>query len=384
MMINRTSWTYLVFLLLIGMTFFIDCRKESSVNEASPLWHSELNLPMNPYNYQNPKLASFLHDQFISVADNTPDENQVSDWGATLGRVLFYDKRLSKNKLISCGSCHIQQYGFSDTARFSRGFDNGKTKRHSMSLVNSRYYVSGNFFWDERAKSLESQVLEPIKDHVEMGMTLDSVIVRLKKTAYYAQLFQYAFGSQKIDTVTISKALSQFVRSIVSYQSKFDVGRERVSRTSDNFPNFTQSENRGKAIFFKKNDLSCSSCHMTAAFFGDMARNNGLSLTSDRGVGGISNNNMDMFTFKSPSLKNIAIRPPYMHDGRFSSLSEVIDHYSSGISEHNYIDPHFKTATGIFQFNLTPLEKQDLINFLNTLTDEKLLTDQKFSDPNYP
>ena len=115
-----------------------------------------------------------------------------------------------------------------------------------------------------------------------------------------------------------------------------------------------------------------------------MARNNGLSLTSDRGVGGISNNNMDMFTFKSPSLKNIAIRPPYMHDGRFSSLSEVIDHYSSGISKHNYIDPHFKTATGIFQFNLTPLEKQDLINFLNTLTDEKLLTDQKFSDPNYP
>ena len=373
-------FSLLAVLIVISL---INCKKESGRRGASPKWYGELSLPLNPYNYKNQSLPSFYHNQFISIADNTPYDNAVTNWGATLGRVLFYDKRLSKNYTISCGSCHIQEFGFSDTAKFSIGFNNEKTSRHSMAIVNAKYYSSGKFFWDERATSLEEQVLMPIQDPIEMGMSIDSVIARLNRVSYYPQLFDYAFGSKEIDSVKISKALAQFVRSMLSFQSKYDIGRSKVIRTSDNFPNFSLSENRGKAIFFNENELSCSSCHTTDAFFGDMARNNGLSLSQDSGVGGVTGNLLDMYTFKSPSLKNISVRPPYMHDGRFSTLEQVIDHYSSGIAEHNYVDPHFKTATGVFQFNLSPQEKLDLINFLNTLTDEKILSDEKFSDPFY-
>lgn len=378
---NRRNKIILLFFSVLFCIGFVDCKKQTAVNDTTPLWYNQLDIPLVPYNYQSQNLPSFFNNQFVRVADNTPTNNQISNWGATLGRVLFYDTRLSKNNSISCGSCHIQKYGFSDTAKFSRGFNKEKTKRHSMALVNARYYVSGKFFWDERATSLEKQVLEPIEDHVEMGMTLDSVLLRLKKIEYYPQLFEYAFGSQEIDTIKIAKALAQFVRSIVSYQSKYDIGRARVKKTTDNFPNFSKSENAGKKIFFKPNGLSCSSCHMTDLFFGDLARNNGLSLTDDRGVGGNTYRPIDMYRFKSPSLKNISIRAPYMHDGRFLTLDDVIEHYSSGIADHNYVDSHFKTPSGVFQFNLSLQEKIELISFLKTLTDEKLLTDPKFSNP---
>lgn len=381
-MINFNKKIYLTFLALIGIIFLMDCKKENSNGGATPLWYGDLAVPVYPYNYENPNLPSFFNDQFIVVTDNTPTNNPITNWGATLGRVLFYDKRLSQNNTISCGSCHQQAAGFSDTARFSKGFNHGVTGRHSMGLVNARYYASGKFFWDERASSLEDQVLQPIQDPIEMGMTIDSVISRLETIKYYPQLFELAFGDKTVDSVRLSKALSQFVRSLVSYTSKFDIGRSKASSITQPFYNFTESENRGKSLFINTGDLSCSGCHNTDLFLGDNPRNNGMAISVDSGVGAHTNNPVDLFTFKVPSLKNIAVRPPYMHNGVFGSLEEVIDHYSEGISEHAYLDPHFRKADGgILQFNLSPQEKQDLINFLRTFTDEKMLKDEKFSDP---
>lgn len=369
----------LAFLFICLLSF---CKKEKDPSFSDSIWSKYLDLPQSPYNYSNQNLPIFYSNQFIIKADNTPIENPITDWGATLGRVLFYDKKLSKNHTISCSSCHRQTFGFSDTAVRSQGFNNGLTKRHSMSLANSKYYFSKSFFWDERANSLEKQVLQPVQDPVEMGMELDSVVDRIKKVKYYPALFYKAFGSYKIDTTKISYALSQFVRAIISYRSPYDKGREMVTNPLDPFPNFNQSQNRGKRIFFKPGTINCAGCHTTDAFIGDVARNNGLPATSDRGVGDITGNARDYFTFKTPSLKNIAIRPPYMHDGRFGTLQEVIDHYSSGIADNSNLDPHFRLpGGGVFQFNLTTQEKADLIAFLTTLTDTELIHDKKFSTP---
>lgn len=380
---NKTKIVF--FALAIGLLIVTisNCKKETNANRGvTPLWIGDLEVPAYPYNYENPNLPNYFYDPFVIVTDNTPLHNPTTNWGATLGRVLFYDKRLSKNYTISCSSCHIQEFGFSDTARFSKGFNHGKTARHSMGIANARYYASGKFFWDERASTLEEQVFMPIQDPVEMGMTIDSLVARLSAVDYYPQLFELAFGEPTIDSVEISRALAQFVRSIVSYRSKYDEGRKNSKSPSDKFSNFTASENRGKAIFNNSGQLSCSGCHNTDLFIGDNPRNNGMPLSSDSGVGKITLNPVDLFTFKAPSLKNIAVRPPYMHKGQFSSLEQVINHYSEGIAEHAYLDPHFRKGDGgILQFNLSAREKIDLLNFLKTLTDDKLLNDQKFSDP---
>ena len=165
--------------------------------------------------------TTYLFENVDGPIQPIPRQLTIDKEWLILGKALFNSPLLSKNNTISCGSCHIQKFGFSDTARFSRGFEGGKTSRHSMALVNSRYYVSGKFFWDERSRSLEEQVSQPILDHIEMGMQIDSVVNRLIKVNYYPQLFNYAFGSNEIDSVKISKALSQFVRSMISFNSKY-------------------------------------------------------------------------------------------------------------------------------------------------------------------
>lgn len=371
------------FALLLCLVCWSSCKKQDNfIEDKLPSWYNELAVPKNPFNYANPELPDFFNDRQIIFANNTPASNPITDWGSTLGRVLFYDKKLSVNNTISCGSCHQQSHGFSDPERFSIGFDNQLSHRHSMGLVNATYYYSGKFFWDERANSLEEQVLMPIKDPIEMGMSIPEVVNKLKTVSYYPELFKRAFGDQTIDSVRISRALAQFVRSMVSYTSKYDEGRKKAANSSEAFINFTASENRGKDIFFNKGAITCSGCHFTDVFIGDNPRNNGLPIATDSGVGAHTNIPADLFTFKTPSLKNIAIRPPYMNNGSMNSLEEVIDHYSDGIADHAYIDPHFRGANGqINQFNLTTQEKIDLIQFLKTLTDEKMLKDEKFGNP---
>jgi cytochrome c peroxidase len=324
---------------------------------------SYIGLPAHYANAGNPVIA----------ADNAPANNAVTNAGATLGRVLFYDRRLSRTDNVSCSSCHAQGTGFADTARLSRGFAGGLTGRHSMGLANARFYNGGRFFWDERAATLEAQVLQPIQDTTEMGLTLTQALTKLRATSYYAPLFTAAFGSADITSDRVARALAQFVRSIVSTDSKFD--RAFAGGVAPNFAAvFTQQEIDGLNIFNGPVG-GCSRCHGTNAHISDAVHNTGLDPTiTDIGAG--------QGRFKSPSLRNVAVRAPYMHDGRFATLDQVVAFYDSGVQPNPALDPRLRALGGApIRLNLTAAQRASLVAFLHTLTDSTMLTAQKFADP---
>ena len=342
---------------------------------------SALHLPTTSFNYAAPVLpVAFLVNPILGQ-DNTPATNFTTDAGATLGRVLFYDKRLSTNQTVSCSSCHQQAHGFSDPRQFSIGFNGGLTGRNSMGLSHARWYQRRHFFWDERANTLEDQVLQPIQNPVEMGMTLDALTNRLAAEPFYTNLFAKTFGSTTITSDRISRALAQFVRSIVSVRSKYDMG------VSNNFANFTPQENQGRQIF--NGPGGCAACHGTDNFVpGPALNNNGLEFPYvDLGVGGITGNPGDNGKFKVPSLRNIELTAPYMHDGRFTNLEQVVEFYNSGVVDNPNLSPPLRNPPGSpnagqpRRLNLTPQQKAALVAFLKTLTDPNLATDEKYSDP---
>lgn len=356
---------------------------------------SEPQLPQTVYNYQPSNIPSDMSDLPFRIS---PSQNHLTSNGATLGRVLFYDRALSQNNSISCGSCHKQQFGFADNKASSTGFELKKTKRNSMAIANVALQEA--YFWDLRVQSLEKQVLMPVSNHIEMGME-DSTMLpeKLARISYYPDLFTKAFGSSEITTDRISKALSQFLRSMVSVNSKWDLAR------TSNFNNYTEQEKLGKKLFDESGCKSCHSNHDLRPSWNASA-NIGLDLVyADSGIAALPglNNSFMVGSFQIPSLRNIALTAPYMHDGRFSNLGEVIDHYSHGIQPNKYLDWHFiENSNGPFfgegdgivfepgmvndeiipkQFNFSKTEKDALIAFLKTLTDETLVNDPKFSDP---
>ena len=334
--------------------------------------HAESNLPIH---------FSLAVPGFENVfdTDNTPADNPLTNEGAALGRVLFYDRNLSANRRVSCSSCHLQKHGFSDPDRFSRGFDGGRTDRHSPGLTQARYYERGLFFWDERANSLEEQVLQPIENEVEMGLTLDDLVVRLQDLPHYGTLFEEAFGSAEINVDRISKAMAQFIRSMVSYESKFD------SAFSGNLePDFasalTEEELLGLDLFRGRTGVNgkairCDACHLSVAQVSRQPENIGLDIgLGDDGAGGGA--------FKAPSLRNVARRSPFMHDGRFDNLEKVIEHYNSGIQDHPDLNRFLRDEEGQpLRLQFTQEEKSSLVAFLRTLTDENFLTNPLFSNP---
>jgi cytochrome c peroxidase len=382
---SKTFFVTVAIVSTISVYSFYSCKKNSDIDNGADAL-AALNLPSTPYNYANQSLPAFLLNPGIAGQDNTPATNQVTDWGATLGRVIFYDKIVSINNTISCASCHQQQFGFSDNKAFSNGFAGGLTGRNSMCLVNAKYYPDGKFFWDERANTLETQTLMPIQNSVEMGMNLDTLINRLKSKAHYPYLFTKAFGDATINSDRISRALAQFVRSMISYRSKFDVGRGQITPPANPiqtpYPNFTAEENLGKQLFFSPL-TNCAACHGTETFTAPEPKNNGLENPSvDRGVGAITNIPNQNGEFKVTSLKNIELTAPYMHDGRFTTLEQVIEHYNSGVQAHPNLAPQLRNPNGTpRQLNLTVQEKAALVAFLKTLTDNALSTDVKFSNP---
>jgi len=312
--------------------------------------------------------------------DNTPADNAISNSGATLGRVLFYDVNLSANNAVSCASCHQQAVGFSDAAVLSEGFQGGLTGRHSMALSNNRFYTPGHFFWDHRADTLEDQVLMPIQDSVEMGMTLDDLVVKLAELPYYDALFTNAFGDAEITADRISKALAQFNRAMVSYQSKYDQAfTQGVPGQGPDFASvFSADEEAGRLLFEQtpaNGGVGCAGCHTGVAQTATQAHNIGLELEdTDEGAGNGE--------FKVPSLRNIAVSAPYMHDGRFANLAEVIEHYNSGIQNNANLDSVLRRPNGQpVRLNLSQTQKQQLEAFLHTLTDSTLLTSPLFADP---
>lgn len=378
--------------ILIVVLSVISCNKV----DDEPKDDNILNLPETPFDYKSLTLPGHFTTNAggplptsVNGTDNTPATNPITNDGATLGRVLFYDKKLSANGTIACASCHKQDKGFSDDAVLSAGFNGGKTGRHSMTLINARFYQRGRFFWDERAATLEEQVLMPFQDPVEMGMTLEQVVSKVNEQPYYPALFEKAFGSTEITSDKISKALAQFVRSIVSFSSKYDQGRAMVASPGANFPNFTTEENTGKNIFFQtipNGGGACFGCHTTEAFISANPgpQNNGLDATSttDSGAGGVFNNPIFVGRFKTTSLRNIELTAPYMHDGRFATLEEVVEHYNSGIKAHPTLSPALKDVTGNpVQLNLTSSEKAALVAFLKTLTDNSVSNEMKWSNP---
>ena len=354
---------------------FYDSTRQNIFSTTS----NALLLPTTAFNYAAPLLPPSFLVQPILGQDNMPATNLTTDLGATLGRVLFYDKRLSTNQTVSCSSCHQREHGFSDPRKFSVGFNGGLTGRNSMGLSNARWYQRRHFFWDERANTLEDQVLQPIQNAVEMGMTLNALTNRLADEPYYTNLFTRAFGTPAVTSVRIARALAQFVRSIVSVRSNYDSG------VTNNFANFTAQENLGRQIFLGQvGNATCVQCHGTDNFVpGPAINNNGLEFPFvDKGLGGITGLVTDDGKFKAPSLRNIELTAPYMHDGRFATLEEVVDFYNAGVVNNPNLSPPLRGPGGQpLRLNLTTGQKAALVAFLKTLTHLSVTTDEKFSDP---
>ncbi|BDB57377.1 cytochrome-c peroxidase [Flavobacterium ammonificans] len=346
----------------------------------------------NLYNYANQSKPAYI------TKDNTSG-NPISDKGATLGRVLFYDKNLSSNNTISCSSCHIQANAFSDDAIASDGV-NGTTTRHSMRLINSRFSNERKFFWDERAATLELQTSDPIKNHIEMGFSgtsgdgsITTLITKLQGIGYYKELFKYVYGSEEITESKLQNALAQFIRSIQSFDSKYDAGRSTVQNDNQAFPNFTAQENQGKNLFltppvFDANGVrtscgfGCAGCHAAPEFDIDPnTRNNGV-------IGVLNGTGIDITNTRSPSLRDLlkadgTPNGPMMHTGSFATLQNVIGHYGNiNLAPGNSnLDPRLRPNGYGQQLNITATEVNALTAFIKTLTGTNVYVDPKWSSP---
>lgn len=317
-------------------------------------------------------------------APQIAQDNPLTIQGVALGRKLFYETALSKDGSQMCATCHKQENAFTDLDRFSEGVDGFLGGRQSMAIFNMAWHEN-EFFWDGRAHLLRDQALLPIQDSLELNETLDNVIAKLQNLPYYKDQFVRAFGSEEITALKISLALEQFMLTIVSNNSKYDkylAGEVALST----------SELRGEELFFAEyneffpnvSGADCAHCHGGFNFENDDYMNNGLDIDADfedLGRFNATGDPADNAKFKVPSLRNIELTPPYMHDGRFTTLEEVVEHYNSGIHNSSTVDPTVLNTqnTGLM---LSSQDKADLVAFLKTLTDQSITTDPAFSDPN--
>jgi len=342
------------------------------------------NLPATSYTYRDEDLPLPLvfresSESFNPLADGQPADNRTTNEGATLGRVLFYDKRLSITNTHACASCHEQSRGFASGLRFNTGVLGIPLKRNAMALGNARYNAHLAWFSDMRATGdLRNLIFMPIDNHDELGMALFSVESKLKNVSFYPALFTDAFGTPDITRERIAAALAQFVQSLISYQSKSDLAIN--SMTNDPaIPEavFTAQEMQGFKIYTGSGH--CAICHERRANTNVLPANNGLdAIPTDPGTQVLALSQGLIGVFRAASLRNIAMSGPYMHDGRFSTLREVIDHYDHGVQDSPNVNPI------LGDLNLTEEDKDALEAFLNTLTDNIFLSDPKFSDPFAP
>lgn len=301
-----------------------------------------------------------------------PASNPLTVEGIALGRKLFYENLLSANNTINCGSCHqLGNYFVDSNKQFSTGIDNIQGKRNSMPLFNIGY--ASKFFWDGGAADLESQVLGPITNPIEMHETMENVITKLQNHPEYPSLFKKAFNTDVISSKLIFYAIAQFERTMISANSKFDQWREGKAT-------LTAQETRGLNVFLDEKKGDCFHCHSYGGTFTDFEfRNTGLdSIPVDRGRYLITLINADDGKFKTPTLRNIAMTAPYMHDGRFQTLRQSIEHYNRNFKYTSNLAPELQHAV---KNRMTENDIDDLIAFLNTLTDTSLIQNKDLAKP---
>lgn len=365
------KYKILIISFIAVTVLLVACKKDETEQQANT---SAVKYDPTPYTLNH---AGF-------PAPPIADDNLLTIQGVQLGRMLFYEKMLSGNNTQSCGTCHQQQFAFTDTAKLSVGIHGLLGKRNSMTAVNMAWNTGG-FFWDGRANLLRQQALMPIQDELEMDETLDNVITKLSASKTYRDQFMRAFGSEEITANKIALALEQFMNSIISNDTKYDKYR-RGELTLDS------SEERGRVLFFAEYNPSfpelsgadCAHCHSGPNFSNNRYMNNGTKSEAeitDIGRQGVTGNINDKGKFKVTTLRNIALTPPYMSDGSIQTLEEVINHYNNGLKESTTLDPalRFTREKGLM---LTAQDKADLVAFLKTLTDYSLLNNTAYSDPN--
>ena len=352
-----------------------------------------LNIDVNNLlNYANQSKPNYI------TKDNSGN-NRITNAKATLGRVLFYDKKLSVNNTISCASCHKQEFAFSDTSALSNGVLGGQTVRHAMRLTNARFGNETKFFWDERAASLELQTTQPIINHDEMDFSgnagrgnLTTLLIKLQATNYYNELFKFVYGDINVTQPRLQECLAQFVRSIQSFDTKYDAGRAQVNNDNTNFPNFTALENQGKNLFLTRPNfdansirtgggLGCNGCHRAPEFDIDPnSRNNGFIAVANSTA-------TDITVTRSPSLRELVrtngtVNGRFMHAGQFRDLNAVLNHYNQGIVVNANLDNRLKpNGRNAQKLNLTPAEVNAVIAFLRTLSGTNVYVDSKWSNP---
>ena len=308
-----------------------------------------------------------------------PQNNPQTVEGVALGKKLFFDPILSGDNTLACAGCHAPSAGFSDNRQFSPGIDGIEGRRNSMPLFNLAWNFEESFFWDGRTTTLEDQALEPVIDPIEMHNTWPEAVSSLQASATYPELFENAFGTTTIDSTLVSKAIAQFVRTLISGNSRYDQYLRGEIELTD-------SELNGLEVYVDENRGDCFHCHGTPPnnlLWTDNAfHNNGLDETfDDLGRGGATGDPREFGAFKTPSLRNLAYTAPYMHDGRFETLEEVINHYSEGLVYSETIDPLMKAVSegGV---QLTEKDKEDLKAFLLALSDEGFINNPDFQKPN--
>ena len=303
-------------------------------------------------------------------APTIPADNPTTVEGVELGKKLFFDKTLSADFTQACASCHLPSQSFDDTNRYSVGIDGIAGTRNAMPIFNHAWNSNKKFFWDGRALGLEEQALEPVTNPIEMHDTWSNVVAKLQADASYPSMFRAAFGTSTVDSLLAAKAIAQYERTLISGNSRFDQYTLRQIA-------LTPSELSGYNLFMSESGADCFHCHgdITNPLWTDnLFHNNGLDASfTDNGLGDVTGNPADNGKFKTPSLRNLAFTAPYMHDGRFQTLDEVIDHYSSGLKASSTVSPLLKnvSAGGV---QLTPQEKADLKAFLLTLTDSSFVS----------
>jgi len=337
-----------------------------------------------PLNYSRPALPAH-YDAQVLAERNTPRDNPVTDRGATLGRVLFYDKTLSVDDSVACASCHQPQNGFADPSAFSTGVFGQVGGAHAMRIPNVAFYRGNAMFWDKRAPTLEAQATQPIQNPVEMGFGpsaggINALLVKMQNSPYYPELFRQVYGDPAITEGRIQKAIAQFERSMISASSRWDQGYARTynPRLPDKglslpIPTFSASENQGLQLFMKAprdGGAGCAACHRPPSF---ALAANSLSNGLDAGETRI---------FKSPSLKASIDGQPMMHDGRYTTFAEVVNHYDAEVADGPALDQRLKDRNGVpRRLALSEAQKASLVAFLKTLRDPGPGADPRFSNP---